>query len=113
MTTQPLTDLQAFTDAVERHAAVVLFKHSPICPTSTRALAEWERFCRDVPDSTRLFVDVIADRAVARGIAAECGVAHESPQAIVFRDGAAVWSASHFDITAEDLARAWKADAGG
>ena len=55
----------------------------------------------------RLFVDVIADRAVARGITGEGGVAHESPQAILLRGGEPVWSASHFDITAEALATAW------
>ena len=29
------------------------------------------------------------------------GVAHQSPQAFVVRDGKTVWDASHFDITAE------------
>ena len=85
----------------------MLFKHSPICPTSSRALAEWERFCADVPDAARLFVDVIEQRAVARGIAEACGVAHESPQAILFHRGEPVWSASHFDITSDVLVRIW------
>jgi bacillithiol system protein YtxJ len=31
------------------------------------------------------------------------GVRHETPQAILLRDGVPVWSASHFRITAEAL----------
>lgn len=54
-----------------------------------------------------LFVDVIGDRAVARGLSAACDVPHQSPQAILFRDGLAEWHKSHGDITAESLAAAW------
>lgn len=32
---------------------------------------------------------------------------HQSPQAILFRDGQAAWDASHGAITAESLAEAW------
>jgi bacillithiol system protein YtxJ len=36
-------------------------------------------------------------------------VRHESPQAILLRDGKPVWKASHFRITAGALAQAlWK-----
>src|SRR2546430_17290874 len=73
---------------------VLLFKHSPQCPISAEARAEYEAF-RARPDATTAFVDVIADRAVARGIAERCGVAHASPQAILFENGRPVWHASH------------------
>jgi len=52
-------------------------------------------------------VDVIGARPVARGLAAACGVPHQSPQAILFRDGQPAWDASHGGITAENLAEAW------
>jgi bacillithiol system protein YtxJ len=82
------------------------FKHSFACPISAAAHAEWLRFTAAHPELPTLFVDVIADRAVARGLANECGVPHASPQAILFRNGRAVWNASHGAITAEALARA-------
>ena len=48
-------------------------------------------------------------RNVSREVEARTGVRHESPQAIVLRNGAAVWNASHFDITAEAVTEALKA----
>ena len=36
-------------------------------------------------------------------IARRTGIKHESPQAIVFKDGEPVYHASHYDITIEDL----------
>jgi bacillithiol system protein YtxJ len=50
-------------------------------------------------------VDVIAQRLLSRDIAARLGIRHESPQAIVLRNGAAAWHASHYAVTAEALAR--------
>jgi len=106
MPTTNLHDLPAFRSAVQRHPEVMLFKHSPICPVSARALHEWRAFTATHAEVPTLFVDVIADRPVARGLAEECGVAHASPQAILFRNGRPVWDASHDDITADSLARA-------
>lgn len=106
MSTESLHDIDAWRAAIRRHAVVMLFKHSPICPVSAEALTEWERFLKLRPELPTLFVDVIADRAVARGLAQECGVAHQSPQAILFKDGRPVWHASHGAITAEALVEA-------
>ncbi len=106
MTPETLHDLPAWRAAIAGHPVVMLFKHSPICPVSAAALREWEAFCRACPDLPKLFVDVIADRAVARGLADECGVRHQSPQAILFRGGRPAWDASHAAITADSLRRA-------
>ena len=38
--------------------------------------------------------------------ATRLGVRHETPQAIVLRDGKPVWKASHFRITADALTQA-------
>ena len=101
MSTETLHELTAWRDAIHRHPVVMLFKHSPICPISAAAHDEWKKLLAARPDLPTLFVDVIADRAVARGLAQECGIAHQSPQAILFRDGRPVWHASHDAITAE------------
>ncbi len=103
MPTTILHDLDAFAAALRAHPRVMLFKHSPVCPTSAAAKTEFQAFEADLPDVPTLFVDVIADRAVARGIAERTGVRHESPQAILFELGAATWSASHEAITRGSL----------
>jgi bacillithiol system protein YtxJ len=38
-------------------------------------------------------------------MAARLGIRHETPQAILLRDGRPVWSASHFRITADALSK--------
>ena len=88
---------------------VLLFKHSPICPISARALAELHAFLAAHPDTPSAWVDVLAQRPLSQTVAAATGVEHESPQAIVLAGGKVVWHASHGAITEETLARAWGA----
>jgi bacillithiol system protein YtxJ len=82
----------------------VLYKHSPICPTSGFAYEEMLAFrrLRGVPV---YLVDVIKHRPLSRALAERIGVAHASPQAIILRDGVATWHRSHFDIQAEAMTR--------
>ena len=108
MAQTPLHDLDAWREALQRLPRVLLFKHSPICPVSHAAHAEWEAFRAEHPDVETLFVDVIGDRPVARGLAEACGVAHASPQAIRFEQGQPTWDASHGSITRASLAAAWR-----
>jgi len=81
-------------------APVVLFKHSTTCPISSRANRQMSRLDRAVSPEIALVV-VQSARAVSQGVAERTGVRHESPQVIVLRHGKAVWTASHYDITAE------------
>jgi bacillithiol system protein YtxJ len=83
----------------------VLYKHSPICPTSDVAYEEMLAFRRrrTVPV---YMVDVVHHRPLARALAERIGVRHASPQAIILRDGVAAWHRSHYDIRAEAMARA-------
>jgi len=99
-------DLEAFEAAIAQ-PRVLLFEHSPLCPISATARAEYRLFCLAHPDAPTLFVDVVSTPAVARGIAARSGVAHASPQAVLFEGGAAVWSACHSAITEAALTAAW------
>lgn len=101
-----LHDLAAFQRALQQ-PRVLLFKHSPVCPVSAAAREHYETFRRELPDVPTLFVDVIADRATARGLAEQSGVRHESPQAILFEQGRPVWHASHDAITLGSLHAAW------
>jgi bacillithiol system protein YtxJ len=102
-----LHDLEEFDAALQQHTRVLLFKHSPVCPISARALGEYKRWKAEVTAAPTLFVDVIADRPTARGIAERTSVRHQSPQAILFERGKAIWHASHDAITAAALHAAW------
>lgn len=109
MTTHELVlhDLDAYQQALAAHPRVLLFKHSPTCPISAHAREQFEQWKSERPDAPTLFVDVIGDRPVARGIAERCSVRHQSPQAILFEQGKPVWNASHDAITVEALHAAW------
>ncbi len=81
---------------------VVVFKKSPICPVSTRAEFEFKNWLKAVPDSntTRFaMVDVIAEKPLARGMTAELGIEHQSPQALWFSGGEVLWHDSHGALT--------------
>jgi bacillithiol system protein YtxJ len=90
----------------------VLYKHSPICPTSGVAYEEVLAFRRRSHVPVYL-VDVVQHRPLARALAERIGVAHASPQAIVLREGVPAWHGSHYDIQAEALERVVEQLAGG
>lgn len=83
----------------------VIYKHSPICPTSGIAYREMRslrQLHRDVPV---YLVDVVHFRPLSRYIAERVGVVHASPQVIILRAGVPAWHGSHFDLQAEAMAR--------
>jgi bacillithiol system protein YtxJ len=98
-----ITDAKALEQALERSndAPVILFKHSTTCPISSAAYKQMSQVQTDVS-----LVIVQSARDVSGEIASRTGIRHESPQAIVLRNGEAVWSASHFDITAQAVEQA-------
>jgi bacillithiol system protein YtxJ len=86
---------------------ILLLKYSPICPISLVAQSQLKMFQLDHPAAPTMTVNVIGERAIAREIAALCGIEHESPQAILFESGSVTWHASHTAITTDSLAAAW------
>jgi bacillithiol system protein YtxJ len=78
--------------------AVVLFKHSTTCPISAGVYQEISNADADinliVVQHARQLSDTVAERT---------GVRHESPQAFVLKNGAVVYHASHYDVTARDV----------
>src|SRR5918998_993958 len=83
----------------------VVYKHSPICPTSGIAYEEMSSLRRLHGDVPVYLVDVIHSRPLSRYIAERVGVVHASPQAIILRAGVPAWHGSHFDLRAETMAR--------
>ena len=82
----------------------VVYKHSPICPSSDLAYQEIRSLRRVHHDVPVYLVDVIQFRPLSRRIAEQVGVQHASPQAIILRGGVPAWHASHYDLRADTLA---------
>jgi bacillithiol system protein YtxJ len=87
---------------------VLIFKHSVSCGTSAYAFDELgDLLKRPLPVDVRYAVVVVqSDRATSTALAARLGVRHETPQALLVRDGRVVWHASHHRLTADALAKA-------
>ena len=81
-----------------RKQPIVLFKHSTTCPISASAHRQMAELSKEVAGRIALVV-VQRARELSRRVAELTGIQHESPQTIILRNGQAVWSASHFDIT--------------
>jgi bacillithiol system protein YtxJ len=93
--------------AESTHRPVLLFKHSLTCPISARALRELESYLeRADPRLSANLIIVQEARPVSDEVAIRLGLKHESPQAILLRDGRPLWKASHMEITAARLEQA-------
>jgi len=92
--------LEKLRSAIEesRIRPVLLFKHSTSCGISAGVF----RDVRTIENDINLVI-VQTDRDISNEIARHTGIKHESPQAIVLKDGEAVYHASHYDITAESI----------
>lgn len=107
-----LTHLQTVDDldaaiAESSQRPVLLFKHSRTCGISCEALDELHSHLAEPPAAAEYkIITVQSHRPVSDAAVTRLGVRHETPQAILLRDGRAVWTASHFRITARELARA-------
>lgn len=96
----------AWSDVLSASPVVVLYKHSPTCGLSDIAMHEVRRFAAEHPAIPIHVVDVLSQRSVSNHMETTLGIRHESPQAIVFASGDAVWHGSHRQITADRLADA-------
>jgi monothiol bacilliredoxin len=101
-----IDDLEAAI-AESRERPVLLFKHSRTCGVSCGALDELQAHVDGtvVPAGYKL-ITVQSHRGLADEAAARLGIRHETPQAILLREGRPVWSASHFRITKRQLDQA-------
>lgn len=104
-----ITNVDELEPLIERshERPVFLFKHSTTCPISGAAHQEYMRFLEDQPgedEADYTLLEVQNARPLSNEIAQRTGIKHESPQAILLRDGKPVWNASHWSIKASSLA---------
>ena len=103
-----LSDVDALDAAIaeSRNRPVLLFKHSRTCGISCEALDELHAHLESAaPGAAYKLITVQSHRRVSDEATARFGIRHETPQAILLRDGQPVWNASHFRITAGALGR--------
>ena len=107
-----LSDLDMLEAAIAESAErpVLLFKHSRTCGISCEALDELQAHVAELADQAAgvsyKMITVQSHRGLSDSAAKRLGIRHETPQAILLKDGRPVWSASHFRITAAALTRA-------
>ncbi|WP_455169991.1 bacillithiol system redox-active protein YtxJ [Aegicerativicinus sediminis] len=78
----------------------MLFKHSTRCFTSSMAKKQFEKsYLESNTEFKFYYLDVIANRQLARIVAERLHVRHESPQLLIIRDGKVDMHASHSDIS--------------
>ena len=92
--------------AQSKNDPVLIFKHSTQCPISSQAYDEFTDFAEGVRNLVCGAVLVIENRKLSNAIAERFGVRHESPQALLIKDGRVVWHASHWSITSDSLSDA-------
>jgi thioredoxin 1 len=105
----PTGDTPAVREAralVQASTPTVLFKHSATCSISIDVKRQYDAFVQAHPQVTTRLVVVQQERPLSTAIETVTAVRHESPQALVVRDGQVLWHASHHRITAERLAQA-------
>ena len=101
-----LADLDRLISESDEHP-LLLFKHSYTCGVSAEALDELvDHLNVDAPTARYAIVTVQTHRDLSNAVAARLGVRHQTPQAILVRDGRAVWSASHFRVNAAEIRKA-------
>lgn len=81
----------------------IVYKHSPVCRASAVAMRHVQEFITRNPDIPVYTIDVVRDRKLARRLAADWDIPHESPQVIVLRLGVPRAHGSHYEITIDRL----------
>jgi bacillithiol system protein YtxJ len=102
----PLSNEGQLEDIVQQSNDVpcLIFKHSTQCSISSMAKSRLERswdFGQD--DIKPYYLDLIAFRSISNAIAEKFNVYHESPQALLIRNGECTYDASHLDISVQEL----------
>jgi bacillithiol system protein YtxJ len=84
---------------------VLLFKHSTTCSISNTALNRFERKWNDEKAKSLkpYYLDLLKLRPISHEIAQKFNIQHESPQALLIKDGKCIYNASHFDISFDEI----------
>ena len=97
------SQIQEIVDASHENPQLI-FKHSTRCSISSMAKSRLEREW-NLENVQPWYLDLIAYRNVSNAIASQLGVDHESPQAILLKDGVVVYDSSHNSISVSEISK--------
>jgi len=75
----------------------VIFKHSRTCGISRGVIKQFEQAI-DPEKADYYYLDLLSYREISNAIADQFAVQHESPQALVIKDGKVIAHDSHYSI---------------
>ncbi len=90
---------------LSKSKAVLILKHSTRCSISSAALSRLERNWKEENETViePFYLDLLAHRDISNAIASHYHVEHESPQALLIKEGKCVFSQTHMGINVADL----------
>jgi bacillithiol system protein YtxJ len=108
---QRISTLEDLNTLWTSSAPVLLFKHSNRCECSHAVIDEYRSFTQEHAEEKGLqsaLVVVQEARSVANEIESRTGVKHQTPQAILMKEGRVLWHASHWGITRKAMESAFE-----
>jgi|SRR5688572_883846 bacillithiol system protein YtxJ len=86
--------------AESAHTPVLIYKHSTRCNISRTTLDRLDRNYKaeEMRGMKAYYLDLISNREISNAVAQKFGIEHESPQALLIKNGKATYTASHFEI---------------
>ena len=95
-----IPESESDVDAILSAGTHVIYKHSFTCATCMFSKMKVEEVLEENTDNARFhFIDVRTNRTISNLIAEKTGIRHESPQAIILKDGKVFDHQSHGSIT--------------
>lgn len=101
-----LENMEELEGALKRsfEQPIAIFKHSIRCGTSAQVkdqlFSSWDINPEDVE---LYYLDLITYRAISNEVSTRLGVMHQSPQMIIVKNGKAVASDSHYQISLANI----------
>jgi len=92
---QDVTEIETLI-ASSHDKPIVFFKHSLTCPISSAGFRQYQSFLADSAsdvDARYTLIEIQNARPVSAEVTLRTGVRHESPQALVMRNGKVTWHA--------------------
>jgi len=86
---------------------VIIFKHSTRCSISSMAYDRMSRSWneQEVNSIEPYYLDIIAYRPLSNKVAQDYQVEHESPQILMISKGKCIYTASHMEISYQEIKR--------
>ncbi|MBY0245170.1 MAG: bacillithiol system redox-active protein YtxJ [Sphingobacteriaceae bacterium] len=83
----------------------LIFKHSTRCSVSLMAKKQFELYSDAIPEKTAIYyLDLLNFREISNQIATLFSITHQSPQVLLIKNGECIFTATHSDIDAEEIA---------